>query len=121
MKIANAMPLIISHDLEKEIATAESLGCVVKHHFAGKEQYGAEYYVVATAEGNKVEFLEMDGLDKGFFGWQFNVEDFDAAVAEYKAKGFKELRNIRDTQASFFVLLTDEKGTKVSIVNHKKA
>ena len=121
MKIANVMPLIISHDLKKEVATAESLGCVVKHHFAGKEKYGAEYYVVATADGSKVEFLEMDGLDKGFFGWQFNVEDFDAAVAEYKAKGFKELRFVRDTEASFFALLTDEKGTKISIVNHKKA
>ena len=121
MKITNVMPLIISHELAKEVAAAESVGCVVKHHFAGKEKYGAEYYVVENPKGGRVEFLEMDGLDKGFFGWQVNVEDFEEAVAEYKAKGFKELRFVRDTESNYFVLLTDEKGTKVSVVNHKKA
>jgi len=122
MKVNSLYPTIVSEHPEETIAFYKNLGFDVKHDAVTLK--GGHVYVLSCDE-MELEIVEgrKDGpvaLPAGLYGLRMNVSDIDAAYEELKEKGCTVIVPPFETTVGKNMMIRDDQGITISLVQHIK-
>lgn len=87
MKVTSFYPIIATSDLTQGLKEyTEDYGFKVKRRLSYP---GLHMCVLENAHNDRIDLLEIEGVETGYYSMHINVEDFEESLAYFKEKGYE--------------------------------
>lgn len=87
--------MLFSPNFEEAVKEAEKLGFAIAHEKDGIADHNNSQRVLRDGAGNKVDVVSLSNqsqIQRPFVGIRMNVENFDEALKEFEAMGYRNLK-----------------------------
>ena len=118
MKYKLKLSTIIAKDIDESIAFYKDvLGFEMVEKFYNE---GGGLVLMQSPDGAAVELIDSKNFETGFWSIGVEVEDFDAAIEELKAKDCKFIYEPQTLPLGKLAMIEDPNGVKVAVLqlNH---
>lgn len=120
MKIKTFYPALFVKDADAAIKSLETFGFAVAHDKVSNSEHKNELRVLKDAEGRHVDVVNVVAAPKNFVGIRVNVADYEEAVAELTAQGYKNTvaAGVESSTARSTMMFSPD-GIPYMIIEHK--
>ncbi len=117
MKLTSCYPQVVAEDFEKELKEyTENLGFEIRHR---QEDGDFKLYVLKHPCGAKIDLIQNDKFEPGFFAMRMNVEKLEEGIDYFIVRGGKRDEMSFNRLGARYALVKTPRGN-VNIVQHIK-
>jgi len=124
MNVNSLYPIIVTDDLEASISFyCDRLGFHQKHDLTRIDQ--GHIIILNNDKGFEIELMQKPEkgpvkVEPGIIGLRMNVDSVEEAYAELKTQGCTIVSGIVDIPVGKILVVKDNTGTTITLMEHKK-
>lgn len=121
MQVKTFYPMILTTDLDAAMKNLATFGFSEAHNRDGATDVRYDLHVLKNEQGHRVDVLASKIISRDFVGIRINVADYETAVAELKAQGYRAMRTDGvESAVARAVMLASPQGIPCLVIEHKQ-